>query len=273
VDADSDGFIDHAYFGDLQGNMWQIQFCTKAALQSNPNCNTSNWKGSLLLAAPSGSANYPIYFPPTVTTDSNGDLWVTWANGDAVNDTGPAASVYGLKALLCTDGNGNPSPCSIASLANITNAQTNANPYCATTSQKVGWVMNLQHNNEQVLAPLAAFNNVLYFTSFVPASGSNSACTSTGTSYLYAVGMETGSAYCNVGQSINQLGSGVISVDIGTGIASAPIISIGPSGSAGIYVTVSGAGGQLGGTSLSNVTPAPIATWTNLLYWKDLRLQ
>src|SRR5208283_1120257 len=165
---DGDGFIDHAYFGDIHGNMWQVKFCTQADLTSNPNCGISNWQGSLLLHH-RGSSSYPIYERPTVAEDNNGALWVYWATGDIVNPTAtePAAIVYGVKALLCVDSNGNPSPCSRSGLVNIS---SNWQAYCnaaVTAPNEIGWYMTLSGTSEKVLAPLVVFNNVLYFTSFV----------------------------------------------------------------------------------------------------------
>ena len=96
VDSDFDGFIDRAYVGDIKGNMWQIKFCTKADLQSNPNCGTSSWRGSLLLDMIAGPTKYPIYYPPTVTRDRSGELWVFWATGDRVDPTGSGPAATGL---------------------------------------------------------------------------------------------------------------------------------------------------------------------------------
>ena len=265
VDSDNDGFIDRAYVGDIKGNMWQIKFCTKADLQSNANCGTSSWKGSLLLDKLSGSANYPLYYPPTVTRDSNGDLWVFWASGDKVDPTGnsSAARVYGLKALLCKDTNGNPSPCARGDSANIT-------AYCNNASTKIGWYKDLAAN-EKVLAPLVAFNNVLLFTSFIPAAGSSDLCTKTGTAYLYAITIDSSTGYCNVGQGA--LNGGAVSIAIGTGIATGVTISFGPTGVPVTYTTISGAGGQEGKTGLDPYKPPQTSTKTNLIYWKDHRLQ
>jgi type IV pilus assembly protein PilY1 len=103
VDSDKDDFIDRVYVGDIKGNIWQLKFCTKANLdptnsQYIANCGTSSWKGSLLLDNISGSDNFPIYYPPTMTWDRNGDFWIYWASGDKIDPTGngPAAWVYGL---------------------------------------------------------------------------------------------------------------------------------------------------------------------------------
>ncbi|MRR17027.1 MAG: hypothetical protein EG826_11285 [Deltaproteobacteria bacterium] len=269
VDGDYDGYLDHGYVGDIKGNMWQIKFCTKADLAADANCGTSNWKGSLLLDKLSGSDKYPIYFQPTVTRDSSNNTWIFWSSGDQVDPTGsgPAAYVYALKPLLCKDGSGNPSPCSRSDLKNIT---SDKNTYCGATT-KTGWYINLSGKNEQVLSQPVAFNNILYFTSFIPASGSSASCTKTGTAQLYAISIESTPSYCNVGAGYFTGGSRFI--DVGAGIASGVLLSYNPDGSMNAYVTVSGAGGQEGGTLKAPFQPPTISSRANMLYWKDLRIQ
>jgi type IV pilus assembly protein PilY1 len=273
VDSDKDDFIDRAYFGDIKGNVWQLKFCTKADLTSNPNCGTSSWKGSLLLDNIPSSDNFPIYYPPTMTWDRNGDFWIYWASGDKIDPTGggPAAWVYGLKPLLCKDINGNPSPCSRSNLSNITSAQS---AYCGNEATAAGWAINLAGQSEQVLAPLTVFNNILYFTSFLPASGSSSLCTETGESYLYAISVDPGTSAtnCTVGNGVINL-NGDRSISGGVGIGSGPTISYGPNGTPSMYITFSGAGGQEGGTVKSNYAPPAPASLTNMRFWKDRRLE
>ena len=273
VDSDKDDFIDRAYFGDIKGNMWQLKFCTKADLTSNPNCGTSSWKGSLLLNNISSSDNFPIYYPPTMTWDRNGDFWIYWASGNKIDPTGsgPAARVYGLKPLLCKDTNGNPSPCSRTNLSNITSAQS---AYCGNRATAAGWAINLAGQSEQVLAPLTVFNNILYFTSFLPASGSSSFCTETGESYLYAISVDPGTSAtdCTAGNGVINA-AGDRSISGGVGIGSGPTISYGPNGTPSMYITFSGAGGQEGGTVKSNYTPPAPASLTNMRFWKDRRLE
>jgi hypothetical protein len=64
-------------------------------------------------------------------------------------------------------------------------------------------------------------------------------------------------------------------MEIGSGIPTAPIISLPPgsSGSPDIYVTTSGGGGTAASTQRINITPAGVANRTNMLYWKDMRVQ
>jgi Tfp pilus tip-associated adhesin PilY1 len=278
VDSDKDDFIDGAYVGDIKGNIWQLKFCTKANLdptnsQYIANCGTSSWKGSLLLDNISGSDNFPIYYPPTMTWDRNGDFWIYWASGDKIDPTGngPAAWVYGLKPLLCKDTNGNPSPCSRGNLSNITSAQS---AYCGNRATAPGWAINLTGQSEQVLAPLTVFNNILYFTSFFPAQGSSATCTKTGEAYLYAISIDPGTSAtdCTAGNgAINT--DGDRSISGGVGIGSGTTISYGPDGTPSMYITFSGAGGQEGGTVRSNYVPPAPASLTNMRFWKDRRLE
>jgi len=269
VDTDNDGFIDAAYVGDLKGNAWQFHFCKS---NSSSTCNTSNWTGSLLLDKLGGSDKFPLYNQMTVSKDSLGNLWLYWATGDKVDPTGsgPAAYVYGLKPLLCVNSSGTPTPCVRNDLDNITSQQQ---AYCGATSRKVGWYINLAGNSEQVLAEPVAFGNVLYFTSFVPASGSSASCTKTGTSYLYAINIDNNSASCGVGTGV--FSGAERRMEIGVGISSAPMISLKPGSapSPDIYVTTSGAGGQESSTLRVNFDPPTVSNRTNMLYWKDRRLQ
>lgn len=157
----------------------------------------------------------------TVAKDSLGNIWLYWATGDKVDPagSGPAGYVYGLKPLRCVNSSGTPAPCIRNDLDNITSVQQ---AYCGETSKKVGWYINLAGNSEQVLAEPVAFGNVLYFTSFVPASGSSASCTKTGTSYLYGINIDSNSAICGVGAGV--FTGSARRMGIGVGIASAPPI-------------------------------------------------
>ncbi|MEN6467601.1 MAG: PilC/PilY family type IV pilus protein [Smithella sp.] len=269
VDTDNDGFVDYAYVGDLKGNMWQFQFCMSNSASS---CNTSNWKGSLLLSKDTGADKFPLYNQATMAKDGAGNIWLYWATGDKAEPTGngPAQYVFGLKPVLCRDSTGAPTPCSRNDLANITSQQS---AYCDNKASKVGWYINLAGLHEQVLAEPVAFGNVLYFTSFTPASGSGASCTKTGTARLYAINIGTNTATCNVGTGV--FAEGARSMVIGVGIASAPMISLKP-GTAlppDIYATTSGAGSQESSTVRINFDPPTMSNRTNMLFWKDKRLQ
>ena len=270
VDTDNDGFVDRAFVGDIGGNMWQFKFCMKA---DGNNCNTSNWQGSLLLARRSDGNNYPIYTEASISKDNQNNLWVFWGTGDKVypaNLSNPGAYVYGV--MPCSDSSGNPIACSISNLI------SSPTSYCISENTNTqGWYMQLTAP-KQVLASPFTLSGYLFFTVFTPQAGSNS-CTLTGKSKIYGISINTGAAqYCSVGAGA--FSGGATNVTIGTGIASQPIISIGPGGM-NIHVSTSGAGGQNGstveitgpgtGTGIDNVLSHP--PHSSLIYWKDNKLQ
>jgi type IV pilus assembly protein PilY1 len=268
VDTDNDGFIDAAYAGDLKGNMWQFHFCKTSSAGT---CGTADWTGTLLLDKLSGTDKFPLYNQATLAKDSDNNFWIYWGTGDKVDPTGsgPAQYIYGLKPLLCVNSSGTPTPCLRSGLADITSDVT---AYCGGTTPKKGWYYHLTEPSEQVLAEPVAFGNVLYVTSFAPAAGSSAACTKTGTAYLYALNIASSASLCNVGSGA--LPAGEKRVAIGAGIASAPMISLKP-GSAlpDLYVTTSGAGAQEASTVRVNFDPPSLVNRTNMLYWRDMRIQ
>ena len=78
IDSDNDGFIDVAYIGDLGGNLWRFKFCSAAdgiLLRDG-----SNWSGSRLFAREAGIG--PVYDAPTATRDTSGNIWLYWGTGD-----------------------------------------------------------------------------------------------------------------------------------------------------------------------------------------------
>lgn len=268
ADTDNDGFIDAAYTGDIKGNMWQFHFCKKS---DGDSCTISNWSGTLLLDKIGSSDKFPVYHQPTLAKDSDGNIWLYWGTGDKTDPNGntPGQYIYGLKPEWCKNSSGVPTPCVRNDLVNITSIQ---NDYCRDQSAP-GWFINLAGQWEKILAEPVAFGNLVYFTSFVPALGSSASCTKTGTSYLYAINILTGQGSCNAGSGAFEGGERRMAV--GVGIASAPMISLKPGSTLppDLYVTTSGAGNQESSTLRTNFNPPTLPNRTNMLYWKDKRIE
>ncbi len=257
VDTDNDSFVDTVYIGDLGGTMWRFKMCTKAMLDASATCNTGNWTGSKLFGASTGTIR-PIYTIPVVAKDSSGNMWVQWGTGDKVD---PTASNAQEKFFAVKDNN-RTTTYSINDLDNITSA---GSTYDTSSTTKVGYYINLSGSGEKILADPTVFGGVAYFTSYVPASGNNP-CDQGGASYLYAINMVTGGPVFS---------SGSRSMSVGSGISSAPIISMRPGGSSmsDLYVTVSGGSGTSANTTRINFNPPGVSNRTNILYWKDKRLE
>ncbi len=251
VDTDNDGFIDTAYIGDLGGNMWRFKFC----LSTDTSCGTNNWSGGLFYASSTGNIR-PIYTMAGVAKDTS-NLWVYWGTGDKTDPTAANAQerFFGVK-------DNRTSTYYFSDLDNITSTSQVFDPASTT---KVGYALDLAGSGQKILADPTIFGGVVYFTSYNPPSG-NDPCEQGGTASLHALTATTGGG---------ALTGGARSMEIGSGIPTAPIISLPPGsgGSPDIYVTTSGGGGTAASTQRVNITPAGAANRTNMLYWKDMRIQ
>jgi len=255
VDTDNDGFIDMVYLGDTASNMWRFKLCRAA---DGDSCTTSNWTGSLFYDA-STSVLRPVYTSATAAKDPYNNLWIYWGTGDKLDPTAPNAQEK-LFALKDTDFT------STWRLNDMQNISSAGSTYSGTAQ---GWYINLTGSGEKMLAEPTVFGGVVYFTTYNPPSG-NDPCAQGGTASLYGVNYTTGAGALNLGGA-----TPVRSTVIGTGIASAPVVSMRPGSDAtpDLYVTASGGGGISAETFRVDFDPRGMANRTNMIYWKDKRLE
>jgi Tfp pilus tip-associated adhesin PilY1 len=269
VDTDGDGFIDTVYIGDLGGNVWRFTFCR---YQNMPSCgisgSTTNWSGGKFFDATAGTGNSKsIYTLASVAKDASGNIWVYWGTGNKIAPTaktGIQEYFYGVK-------DGRPStPYNASNLTTLAaGGTTTFNP----SSGHAGFRIQLANPDvgEKVMADATAFGGVVYFTTYTPSAGTD-ACNQSGEARLYGIYYTTGGGAMPDGRSMI----------IGSGIPSAPVISMKPGGDVApdLYVTTSGTGGGVTGTTVTsastqrvNFDPPSSASRTNMLYWKDRRIQ
>jgi hypothetical protein len=256
LDLDLDGFVDTAYIGDLGGNMWRIRMCTAA---DGISCNATNWTVSRLFQPTGALVGRPIYTMPAVAKDASGELWVYWGTGDRVNITtaGTTDNFFAVKESSSFTGTR-----TISDLQNIS-----ASGQVYNDPAKSGWVIAMPGTGEKVLAEPTVFGGVVYFTSYVPPSGSDP-CSQTGSSNLYGITYNTG------GGTFDNGGTKVRSMSLGSGMATAPAVSFNPhTNQPDLYVTLSGGGGSGASTIRAPVTPGNFSNRTNILYWRDRRVQ
>ena len=274
ADTDGDGFIDTAYIGDLGGNMWRFAFCRD---QDMPNCGISgqslNWSGGKFFDATAGSGNSKsIYTLASVAKDANGNVWVYWGTG---NKIAPTAKT-GIQEYFYAVKDGRPSTAYNAD--NLTNMTASSTSTYTPSSGTAGYRIQLAGSDtgEKVLADVTTFGGVVYFTTYTPSAGTD-ACNQSGDAKLYALNFTTGG-----GVIPGDNNTSVRSKTIGSGIPSAPVISMKPGSNPApdLYVTTSGTGGGVSGTTVTsastqrvNFDPPGAASRTNLLYWRDRRIQ
>lgn len=262
VDLDNDGFIDTVYVGDLGGNMWRFRLCAKYDSDGNPvpsSCTTSSWTASMLYQA--GSLERPkyIFTQAAATRDSLGNIWVYFGTGNKLDPV----SVTGTDRFFAVKENINFT--GTHATANLENISSSI--YTDSTA-KNGWYFNLTAPGEKIIADIKVFGENIYFTTYLPYTSATDACLAAGTSSLYGINYLTG-----VGTISGNKTDTRRSIDAGVGIASTPVISLSPDGSgANLFVTTSGGGGIGASTGKKKDPPMP-ATSTNILYWKDRRIQ
>ena len=252
IDSDNDGFVDTAYIGDLGGDVWRFKFC----LGSDASCGTSNWSGGMLYQSSSGNIR-PIYTMPTVAKDDLGNTWVYFGTGDVADPTASNAQ----EKMYAVKDNDRTTTYTISSLDNITTGTY------SSTSTRAGWYINLTGSGQKILAEPTVFQGVLYFTTYNPANA-NDPCEQGGEASLWAVDYKSGAGKFEDGTARSTV--------IGSGIPSAPVVSLNPYGGTNIYASTSEGGSDTGeGAHTSKFEPPSSANLNrgNLLYWRDLRVQ
>jgi len=149
---------------------------------------------------------------------------------------------------------------------------------------KKGWYLSLASGGEKVLADPTIFGGIVYFTTYLP-DQTGDPCSQAGMAKLYGIALMT----TNIAGITYAPGAGVItppadphstsggarSMNIGVGIPTSPVFSYKPSGvlPPDIYVTVSGGSGLNATTARVNFDPPTLVNRTNILSWKDQRVQ
>ena len=255
VDTDNDSFVDTVYLGDNGGNMWRFKLCRASEMPFG--CGTANWSGGLFFDSSTGNIR-PIYTGAAVAIDTSQNLWVYWGTGDKTDPTASNAQehFYGVKD------NDRTSTYRVNDIDNITALSQTYTPQ----STSAGYRILMNGMGEKILADPTVFGGVVYFTTFTPPTGGDP-CEQGGEASLYALTYTTGSGIMSGGL--------VRSMSIGTGIPSAPVLSLAPGsgGTPDLYVTVSGGSGTGSSTFRVNMTPPGVSNRNNMLYWHDLRVR
>jgi type IV pilus assembly protein PilY1 len=239
---------------------------------------------------PSTNTTYmgPIVSAPTVTLDDAGNTWIFFGTGRYFSDTDKtnADTQYflGIKDSVMSPGacaQTSSTSCQDNDLVDVSSAQvcvlnvgtcggatdqvtgvtgvTTFSSGSGTTSliglvkSKDGWFTTLPAARERVLSNPTLIGGIAFFPSFIP---DDNICAATGSSNLYALFYQTGSAYTESIIGLTPSGSNQIvnrSMSLGTGLAAQMAIHLGSQGSGGVGGGCQGGMGGFINTSSGNI--------------------
>jgi type IV pilus assembly protein PilY1 len=248
VDTDSDGFLDRFYVGDEEGRMYAGYVGDK---------DPANWTQATLSVSPGAeSGKHPFHYPAAVAFDGKETVWVYAGTGPREDPTSNTVErFYAVK-----DNGRGPYPRGVSDLVDVTQ---NPGTFTPVPDNKYGWTIKLA-NKEKVFGKAAVFNRLVYFTTYSPREGDSDPCTTGGTARLYVAEFLSGGGALEIDDMGDLAGNTTArSKVIGSGVPSAPIITIDAHGQASIII----------GTTENQVysqkgfSPDSVK---NMLYWREI---
>jgi type IV pilus assembly protein PilY1 len=242
VDTDQDGFIDRVYAADLGGNIWRFKLCEK-----DKACSRDSWDGQRFFQ---GSGEEKIFTSLTSARDNLGRLWIYWGTGDKAD---PSALPHSPDKIYAAQDDG---------MAILTSSSLGTiDQFNAAPKSYKGWYHAFKARGEKMISDPAMLKGVLYFTTYIPPDSTGAdVCYKAGYSNLYAMQFATGKGALDHGASCR---------NVGTGMASSVMVSMTKTGVDAFISRTHGKGRPEDRIPLRSSD----AVITNILYWRDKRLQ
>ena len=226
------------YVGDLGGQMWAFNIpYGKAPYNST---GASNWKGCRVFVA-SNQTTPPlnIFFPPALSYDTSGNLWLYFGTGNRENLTAGNTRDNELIGLNTagTQGIGECASSTVPSSTvpyNKTDLTNETGVRGIRTVTSDGWYITLNPGEKVVGSPLV-YDQIVYFVTYTPPTTMmmDNAC-GDGTAKLYAVyylngggTITTSNGTTTISNTATSSSAANQSTVIGSGVPSAPVISNG----------------------------------------------
>ena len=228
--VESSNFILQSFYvGDLGGQLWAFNIPNGTPPYAAN--GGSNWTGCRVFASNQTTSPLNIFFPPSISSDNSGNLWLYFGTGNRANltemNTARNNELIGLNTAG-TQGIGEcPTPHGAYNETNLTN-ETGISGIGTLTSD--GWYITLSPGEKVVSSP-TVYDGIVYFDTYIPSAASN-AC-GLGTAKLYAVYYLNGGGTITISGTAATIsntitgGGAVQSLTIGSGVPSAPVISNG----------------------------------------------
>jgi len=229
--------------------------------------SNSRWTGKRLFMAPKEKQErHPVYYQASVALDPSGTPWVFFGTGDREyikekkNNQDRFYAVKDDDARGATDPKKEGYPYSEKDLTDVTLTNT----YDKTLTK--GWFIRLVDENEKMLARPMVYNRIVYFTTY--AYSGKDPCKAAGTGRLYSAEYLSGGGSANLSEDAYL--TGVLSkasdrfvITTGSGLPSAPVITISTTGVASVIV------GSVSGQFTSKKALSPPRP-NEILYWREV---
>jgi len=220
------GELQAFYVGDLGGQLWAFNI---------PNGTPpSSWTGCRVFASDQ-TPPLNIFFPPAISSDNSGNIWLYFGTGNRADLTEINTSRNNELIGLNTSGTQGIGECAVQGHTNVPYNENNLTNETGIsgigTLTTDGWYVTLSPGEKVVGSP-TVYNGIVYFDTYTPSAATN-AC-GLGTAKLYAL------YYLNGGGTIIKSGGTVTvsntaastsgaaqSITIGSGVPSSPVISNG----------------------------------------------
>ena len=208
------GATDSLYAGDMQGNVWKLDFTLKGTTSLTNNASTNlnlfNFKvgtsSTFFVAKDSAATLQPITGEPVITNAFNGKKLVFFGTGkylEVADTTVPSAVTNTFYTLL--DASSTVSGRSVLQQGSVTSGGTvtvpaftyGTPPATGTSTLKLGWYVDLDKSiGEQQVSDITGAFGQIFFGSLYPTQGS---C-GEGGGRFYAVNALTGNGVSEISQ-------------------------------------------------------------------------
>jgi Tfp pilus tip-associated adhesin PilY1 len=227
------GQLQAFYVGDLGGQMWAFNIPNGTVPYAQN--GSSNWTGCRVFASNQTTSPLNIFFPPSISSDNSGNLWLYFGTGNRADLTEVNTSRDNELIGLNTAGTQGVGECVVAPHAPSYYTETDLTNETGTsgigTVTSDGWYITLGQGEKVVSLP-SVYDGIVYFDTYIPSAASD-AC-GLGTAKLYAVyylngggTITTSNGTVTISNTATSNSGALQSLAIGSGVPSAPVISNG----------------------------------------------
>jgi type IV pilus assembly protein PilY1 len=281
--ADAAGAVHHGYVGDLQGNLWRLDFSGGA-----PWSKLVSSGGPLFVAKDEGGKRQPISVQPKVIFGPGGGYVVLFGTGKFVEAGDAASGNFAMQSFYAVfDAAGSTAATLVrSSLSKRTLTPSNEGyavagdlfSYGAGSSQKKGWYFDFPDSDksgERLITSPALMSGMLFFNTLIPSAdpcGSGG-----GRSYVLNAlsGMPTSGESTGILSQIGMLSAPIVfQTENAVGDRDAigrrsvskkyAIVNFGTGGTKGMAAPASGKPVQV-------TVPAGRFSWREIPNWKELK--